>query len=40
MAERLIGAVIAEEPVGGNDKDSSLDRQLSRMFTAVFARRM
>ena len=37
MAERLIGAVIAEEPAGGNDKDSSLDRQLSRMFTAVFA---
>lgn len=37
MAERLIGAVIAEEPAGGNEKDSSLDRQLSRMFTAVFA---
>jgi hypothetical protein len=35
MAERLIGAVIAEEPVG---KDTaSLDRQLSRMFGAVFA---
>ena len=37
MAERLIGAIIAEESVGGSDKDSSLDRQLSRMFTAVFA---
>ena len=38
MAERLIGAVIAEEPVRGDDKDSSLDRQLSRMFTSVFVR--
>ncbi|MCA9013031.1 MAG: hypothetical protein KDB01_24935, partial [Planctomycetaceae bacterium] len=37
MAERLIGSLIADEPSGGNDKDSSLDRQLSRMFTAVFA---
>jgi len=37
MAERLIGAVLAEEAVGANEKDSSLDRQLSRMFTAVFA---
>lgn len=35
MAERLIGAVIAEESAG---KDTaSLDRQLSRMFGAVFA---
>jgi hypothetical protein len=37
MAERLIGSLIADEPSGVNDKDSSLDRQLSRMFTAVFA---
>lgn len=36
MAERLIGAVLAEEAIAKNDKDSSLDRQLSRMFTAVF----
>jgi hypothetical protein len=37
MAERLIGAVIAEDPAGSKDS-VSLDRQLSRMFTAVFAR--
>jgi hypothetical protein len=36
MAERLIGAVISEESI---TKDTaSLDRQLSRMFGAVFAR--
>lgn len=36
MAERLIGAVLAEQP--SNDRDSrSLDRELSRMLTAVFA---
>lgn len=35
MAERLIGAVISEESI---TKDTaSLDRQLSRMFAAVFA---
>lgn len=35
MAERLIGAVISEETIS---KDTaSLDRQLSRMFSAVFA---
>ncbi len=37
MAERLIGAVIAEDPAGSKDS-VSLDRQLSRMFTAAFAR--
>ncbi len=36
MAERLIGAVISDEAIS---KDTaSLDRQLSRMFAAVFAR--
>jgi len=36
MAERLIGAVIAEEP--GPETDSeSLDRHISRMFTAIFS---
>ncbi|MFO0976062.1 MAG: hypothetical protein U0996_06660 [Planctomycetaceae bacterium] len=37
MAERLIGAVIAEDPEG-NKETASLDKQVSRMFTAVFAR--
>ncbi|MEY3175694.1 MAG: hypothetical protein RLZZ436_3608 [Planctomycetota bacterium] len=36
MAERLIGAVIAEEPGSGTDSES-LDRHISRMFTAIFS---
>ncbi|MEI7698471.1 MAG: hypothetical protein WCK86_01640 [Planctomycetia bacterium] len=36
MAERLIGAVIAEVPQGNQDTDS-LDRQISGILTAVFA---
>ena len=36
MAERLIGAVISEESV--TKDNASLDRQMSRMFGAVFAR--
>ena len=37
MAERLIGAVIAEQPESNKDS-RSLDREVSRMLTAVFAR--
>lgn len=37
MAERLIGAVLAEQPADSRES-RSLDRELSRMLTAVFAR--
>jgi hypothetical protein len=36
MAERLIGAVLAEEPDAKSDSES-LDRHVSRMFTAIFS---
>ncbi len=36
MAERLIGAVIAEAPQGASDTES-LDHQISEILTAVFA---
>lgn len=39
MAERLIGAVLAEQPADADTRESkSLDRELSRILTAVFRR--